>query len=131
MSPLFDSLYAEKGRVSIPSVSIPSECLLRALVLQTLYGIPSERKLCEHRADIAEGLRQWQENPSCLPLLLERAAGLSSEFQDHDLNPVCVFCGRMLTHPESIAVGIGRTCWKKLGLNADSKGEKRPGLIDK
>src|SRR5660398_208802 len=43
MSPLFDSLYAEKGRVSIPP-----ECLLRALVLQTLYGIPSERKLCEH-----------------------------------------------------------------------------------
>src|SRR5660398_252756 len=43
MSPLFDSLYAEKGRVSIPP-----ECLLRALVLQTLYRIPSERKLCEH-----------------------------------------------------------------------------------
>jgi transposase len=43
MSPLFDSLYAENGRVSIPP-----ECLLRALVLQTLYGIPSERKLCEH-----------------------------------------------------------------------------------
>jgi len=43
MSPLFDSLYAEKGRVSISP-----ECLLRALVLQTLYGIPSERKLCEH-----------------------------------------------------------------------------------
>ena len=43
MSPLFDSLYAEKGRVSIPP-----ECLVRALVLQTLYGIPSERKLCEH-----------------------------------------------------------------------------------
>jgi transposase len=43
MSPLFDSLYAQKGRVSIPP-----ECLLRALVLQTLYGIPSERRLCEH-----------------------------------------------------------------------------------
>src|SRR5680860_896297 len=33
MSPLFDSLYAEMRRVSIPP-----ECLLRALVLQTLYG---------------------------------------------------------------------------------------------
>ena len=44
MSPLFDSLYAEKGRVSIPP-----ECLLRALVLQTLYGIPSERKLFRAR----------------------------------------------------------------------------------
>jgi transposase len=43
MSPLFELLYAEKGRVSIPP-----ECLLRAQVLQVLYGIPSERKLCEH-----------------------------------------------------------------------------------
>ena len=43
MSPLFDCLYAEKGRVSIPP-----ECLLRAQVLQVLYAIPSERKFCEH-----------------------------------------------------------------------------------
>ncbi|MHB8869633.1 MAG: IS5 family transposase [Thermoleophilia bacterium] len=43
MSPLFDSLYAERGRVSIPP-----ECLLRAQVLQILYAIPSERKFCEH-----------------------------------------------------------------------------------
>jgi transposase len=43
MSPLFDSLYAQKGRVSIPP-----ECLLRAQVLQVLYAIPSERRLCEH-----------------------------------------------------------------------------------
>jgi len=43
MSPLFDSLYAEKGRVSIPP-----ECLLRAQVLLVLYAIPSERKFCEH-----------------------------------------------------------------------------------
>ncbi|GAB4267153.1 MAG: hypothetical protein Kow00122_21240 [Thermoleophilia bacterium] len=43
MSPLFDSLYAPKGRVSIPP-----ECLLRAQVLQVLYAIPSERKFCEH-----------------------------------------------------------------------------------
>ncbi len=28
--------------------SIPPECLLRAALLQKLYGIPSERKLCEH-----------------------------------------------------------------------------------
>ena len=43
MSPLFDSLYAERGRVCIPP-----ECLLRAQVLQVLYAIPSERKFCEH-----------------------------------------------------------------------------------
>lgn len=45
MSPLFDSLYAEGGRTSIPP-----EYLLRAQVLKVLYGIPSERKLCEHVA---------------------------------------------------------------------------------
>ena len=43
MSPLFDSLYAERGRLSIPP-----ECLLRAQVLQILYAIPSERRFCEH-----------------------------------------------------------------------------------
>lgn len=43
LSPLFDSLYSEKGRPSIPP-----EYLLRALLLQILYAIPSERKLCEH-----------------------------------------------------------------------------------
>jgi len=45
MSPLFDSLYAEGGRTSIPP-----EYLLRAQVLKVLYSIPSERKLCEHVA---------------------------------------------------------------------------------
>jgi transposase len=43
MSPLFDSLYAKKGRLSIPP-----EYLLRAQLIQILYAIPSERKLCEH-----------------------------------------------------------------------------------
>ena len=43
LSPLFDQMYAERGRPSIPP-----EYLLRALLLQVLYGIPSERKLCEH-----------------------------------------------------------------------------------
>jgi len=43
MSPLFDELYAEAGRPSIPP-----EYLLRAALLQKLYGIGSERKLCEH-----------------------------------------------------------------------------------
>jgi transposase len=43
MSPLFDSLYCERGRLSIPP-----ECLLRAQVLQILYAIPSERRFCEH-----------------------------------------------------------------------------------
>jgi transposase len=43
MSPLFDELYAAAGRPSIPP-----EYLLRAALLQKLYAIPSERKLCEH-----------------------------------------------------------------------------------
>jgi transposase len=43
LDPLFTELYAEAGRPSIPP-----ECLMRAAVLQKLYGIPSERKLCEH-----------------------------------------------------------------------------------
>jgi transposase len=43
LSPLFENIYAERGRPSIPP-----EYLLRALLLQVLYAIPSERKLCEH-----------------------------------------------------------------------------------
>lgn len=43
LSPLFAEIYAERGRPSIPP-----EHLLRALLLQVLYAIPSERKLCEH-----------------------------------------------------------------------------------
>jgi len=43
LSPLFDEIYAGAGRPSIPP-----EYLLRALLLQVLYAIPSERKLCEH-----------------------------------------------------------------------------------
>jgi transposase len=43
LSPLFAEIYAERGRPSIPP-----EYLLRALLLQVLYAIPSERKLCEH-----------------------------------------------------------------------------------
>ena len=42
MSPLLSSLYAKRGRVSIPP-----EYLLRAQLLQFLYAIPSERRLCE------------------------------------------------------------------------------------
>jgi transposase len=42
MSPLLDALYAERGRVSIPP-----EYLLRAQLIQILYAIPSERRLCE------------------------------------------------------------------------------------
>ncbi len=41
----FNSMYAERGRYSIAP-----EKLLRALVLQSLYGIRSERQLCEHLA---------------------------------------------------------------------------------
>jgi len=40
---VFAELYAEAGRPSVPP-----ECLLRASLLQKLYAIPSERKLCEH-----------------------------------------------------------------------------------
>jgi transposase len=43
MSPLLTSLYHERGRASIPP-----EYLLRAQLLQILYAIPSERRLCEH-----------------------------------------------------------------------------------
>jgi hypothetical protein len=43
LSPLFENIYAEGGRPSIPP-----EYLLRALLLQVPYAIPSERRLCEH-----------------------------------------------------------------------------------
>jgi len=43
MRPLLDSLYAQRGRVSIPP-----EYLLRAQLVQILFAIPSERRLCEH-----------------------------------------------------------------------------------
>ncbi|MGQ0648551.1 MAG: transposase, partial [Gemmatimonadaceae bacterium] len=42
LSPAFDALYAESGRPSIPP-----EQLLRALVLQVLYTVRSERQLME------------------------------------------------------------------------------------
>jgi transposase len=42
MDSLFESIYEERGRYSVPP-----EWLLRGLVLQTLYGIRSERLLCE------------------------------------------------------------------------------------
>ena len=42
LSPLFDGLYHERGRESIPP-----EYLLRAQLVQHLYAIPSERRLCE------------------------------------------------------------------------------------
>ncbi|MGZ5126037.1 MAG: IS5 family transposase [Burkholderiales bacterium] len=42
MDQLFESMYEERGRYSVPP-----EWLLRGLVLQALYGIRSERLLCE------------------------------------------------------------------------------------
>lgn len=42
MDMLFESMYEDRGRYSVPP-----EWLLRGLVLQTLYGIRSERLLCE------------------------------------------------------------------------------------
>ena len=43
MSPLLEGLYAAGGRHSIPP-----EYLIRAQLLQNLFTIPSERRLCEH-----------------------------------------------------------------------------------
>ena len=43
MSPTLEALYAERGRPSIAP-----ELLLRAQLIQILYAIPSERRLCEH-----------------------------------------------------------------------------------
>jgi transposase len=42
LSPLFDGLYADEGRASIPS-----EQLLKARVLTALYSVRSERLFCE------------------------------------------------------------------------------------
>ena len=42
MDVLFESIYDERGRYSVPP-----EWLLRGLVLQALYGVRSERLLCE------------------------------------------------------------------------------------
>src|SRR5258706_4468095 len=42
MDLLFESIYDDRGRYSVPP-----EWLLRGLVLQALYGIRSERLLCE------------------------------------------------------------------------------------
>src|SRR5436853_5866582 len=42
LSPLFDELYEEKGRPSIPP-----EQLLKARVLTALYSVRSERLFCE------------------------------------------------------------------------------------
>ncbi|MGH7574766.1 MAG: transposase, partial [Longimicrobiales bacterium] len=42
LSPRFDAIYAKTGRPSIPP-----EQLLRALLLQVLYTVRSERMLCE------------------------------------------------------------------------------------
>lgn len=40
------------------------------------------------------------------------------KFKIHVLNPYnrCAHCHRPLTHPESIPIGIGPDCFKKLGL---------------
>lgn len=42
LSPVFDAMYAESGRPSVPP-----ERLLKALLLQALFSIRSERQLCE------------------------------------------------------------------------------------
>ncbi|MEM1025803.1 MAG: transposase, partial [Myxococcota bacterium] len=42
MSPVFDEVYAERGRASVPP-----ERLLKSMLLMALYGVRSERQLCE------------------------------------------------------------------------------------
>ena len=42
MSPEFESLYADRGRPSIPP-----EQLLKAILLMALYSVRSERQFCE------------------------------------------------------------------------------------
>ena len=42
MSPLFNAMYAETGRPSVPP-----ERLLKGMVLMALYTVRSERQLCE------------------------------------------------------------------------------------
>src|SRR5438132_13432465 len=42
LSPTFDAMYAEKGRISVPP-----EHLLKASLLMALYSIRSERQFCE------------------------------------------------------------------------------------
>ena len=46
MSPLFDEMYAETGRPSVPP-----ERLLKGMVLMALYTVRSERQLCEQLDD--------------------------------------------------------------------------------
>src|ERR1051325_1588836 len=45
LSPLFDALYAEEGRPSIPP-----EQLLKSRILMALYSVRSERLYCEQLA---------------------------------------------------------------------------------
>jgi len=61
MDRLFESMYEERGRYSVPP-----EWLLRGLVLQALYGIRSERLLCEQlgynmlfRWFVGLGMEDW------------------------------------------------------------------------
>jgi transposase len=70
----FDDMYAPNGRDSIAP-----EKLLRALILQTLYSIRSERALCEHLG------YWWQPLGSCHNLLYRWFVGLAidSEVWDH------------------------------------------------
>ena len=42
MSPVFDEVYAERGRASVPP-----ERLLKSMLLMALYGVRTERLLCE------------------------------------------------------------------------------------
>src|SRR6266550_2105321 len=54
LSPLFNQLYAQIGRSSIPP-----EQLLKARVLTALYSVRSERLFCEQLATICSGCGSW------------------------------------------------------------------------
>jgi len=46
--------------------------------------------------------------------------------------PNCTICGRLLTDPKSIALGMGQTCWKKVnGDVCQSCGEKAATITPK
>jgi transposase len=58
LSPVFDAMYAEGGRPSIPP-----ERLLKSMLLMALYSVRSERQFCEQKF---EGLRsRWTIPSAC------------------------------------------------------------------
>ena len=73
MSPLFDAMYAEGGRPSIPP-----EKLLRAQLLQMLYSVRSERLLIEE-IDYSILFRWFGRSLPCEPDSTRRAQKTSAQ----------------------------------------------------